>query len=244
MANDACARSLVTWSGATRVRPHAWLTIYQPCAFICATCPAPPAPLAQTVPLNQPAGAIARRGASTNEGDRPVPWRIELPQLVLGRARPGHRRGTWPRTQRARSPTPRGAGCRSTARSPIIGAHRLTCHLPPDSSPLLSSNSSTPPLGRTAISLLAASWQFVTRLPTWRIELLPFPKVRYCAHTVLSTRATHRLVRTRHFRHIEMYCVRRRREWPQSLNGSVSGPGGRAGHPFHAPLDLSQLDHL
>src|SRR5262249_29295034 len=43
-----------------------------------------PAPSPQAAPLDEPAGAVIGGSQAAGEGDRPLPWRDELPELVLG----------------------------------------------------------------------------------------------------------------------------------------------------------------
>ena len=51
-----------------------------------------PAPAADEAALDEPAGALARRGAAADQGHRALPRRDELPDARLGRHGPRHRR--------------------------------------------------------------------------------------------------------------------------------------------------------
>jgi putative transposase len=69
--------------------------------------PALPDPAPPAVALNQPARAIARRGQTPHQGDRPIPRRDQLPHARLGGPRPLHQpRHQRHQVHRARTPTP------------------------------------------------------------------------------------------------------------------------------------------
>src|SRR5262249_31989495 len=76
---------------------------------LCA--PRVPAAPPQAAALDEPAGALARGGQAADEGDRPVPWRDELPEPVLGSARPVHRQRSRTRTHRPGAPTAGADAC-------------------------------------------------------------------------------------------------------------------------------------
>jgi transposase-like protein len=87
---------------ATPPRPSVWPTTSTRSSSTCAPGQTPPA-----VAINEPAGAIARRGQAPHQGHRPLPSQDQLPDARLGRARPLHH----PRHQRhqvhpARTPAP------------------------------------------------------------------------------------------------------------------------------------------
>ena len=88
-----------------------------------------PAPPPQAAALDEPAGALAGGGQAADEGDRPVPRRDELPELVLGGARPAHRQRSRTRPHRTGAPAT-GADARRHDRSDAaltdcIGCDRL-----------------------------------------------------------------------------------------------------------------------
>ena len=69
--------------------------------------PALPDDAPPQVAIDQPARAVARRGQTPHQGDRPLPRRDQLPHARVGRARPLHHpRQERRQVQPARTPTP------------------------------------------------------------------------------------------------------------------------------------------
>jgi hypothetical protein len=88
--------------------------------------PRVPAPPPQAAALDEPAGALAGGGQAADEGDRPVPRRDELPELVLGGARPVQRQRSRTRPHRTGAPAT-GADARRHDRSDAGLTDRIGC---------------------------------------------------------------------------------------------------------------------